>query len=77
MFETLGAIKDHRIHIVHERNDAVCLPKAAARLRDALVAAGATDNLTLEFVEAAGHSDSEPPISRALRRAADKLADSD
>ena len=77
LLDEVGAIKDHRIHIVHGRNDAVCLPKAAARLRDALVAAGATDNLTLEFVEAAGHSDSEPPISRALRRAADRLADSD
>jgi proline iminopeptidase len=77
LLDEVGAIKDHRIHIVHGRNDAVCLPKAAARLRDALVAAGAKENLTLEFVEAAGHSDSEPPISRALRRAADRLADSD
>ena len=24
-------IKDHRIHIVHGRNDAVCLPRAAHR----------------------------------------------
>ena len=75
LLDEVTAIKDHRIHIVHGRNDAVCLPKAAARLRDALRNAGAADNLTLEFVEAAGHSDSEPPISRALRRAADQLAE--
>ncbi len=74
LLDEVGSIKDHRIHIVHGRNDAVCLPRAAARLRDALIAAGATDNLTWEFVEAAGHSDSEPPISRALRQAADALA---
>ena len=76
LLEDVRILRDHRIHIVHGRNDAVCLPKAAARLRDALVAAGATENLTLEFIEAAGHSDSEPPISRALRRATDMLAHS-
>lgn len=75
LLDDVGVLKDHRIHIVHGRNDAVCLPRAAARLRAALVAAGAGDNVTLEYVEAAGHSDSEPPISRALRRAADALAD--
>ena len=52
----------------------VCLPKAAARLRSALQGAGAGKNVTLEFVEAAGHSDGEPRIARALRRAADALA---
>ena len=61
--------------MVHGRNDAVCLPRAAARLRSALQAAGATDNVSLEFIEAAGHSDSEPPIARALREATDALAD--
>jgi proline iminopeptidase len=75
LLDDVGAIRDHRIHIVHGRNDAVCLPRAAARLRSALIGAGARDNLTLEFIEAAGHSDSEPPISRALRAAADALAD--
>ena len=75
LLDEVAAIKDHRIHIVHGRNDAVCLPRAAARLRAALQGAGASDNVTLEFIEAAGHSDSEPPISRALRQAADDLAD--
>jgi len=74
LLDDVAAIKDHRIHIVHGRNDAVCLPKAAARLRDALMAAGARDNLSLEFVEAAGHADSETPIAKALRRATDMLA---
>ena len=75
LLDEVGAIKDHRIHIVHGRNDAVCLPRAAARLRAALVGAGAEDNVTLEYIEAAGHSDSEPPIAKALRQAADALAD--
>ena len=74
LLDEVSAIKDHRIHIVHGRNDTVCLPRAAARLRTALEGAGATDNVTLEYVEAAGHSDSEPPIARALRIAADTLA---
>ncbi|MEC8424934.1 MAG: prolyl aminopeptidase [Myxococcota bacterium] len=74
LLDDVGIIKDHRIHIVHGRNDAVCLPRAAARLHAALIAAGAGDNVSIEFIEAAGHSDSEPPISRALRAAADQLA---
>ena len=75
LLDGVGAIKDHRIHIVHGRNDAVCLPRAAARLKAALHGVGAGDNVTLEFVEAAGHSDGEPNIAKALRAAADKLAD--
>ena len=74
LLDEVGAIKGHRIHIVHGRNDSVCLPKAAARLRTALQGAGAGENVTLEYIEAAGHSDSEPPIARALRKAADALA---
>ena len=74
LLDDVDKIKDHRIHIVHGRNDVVCLPKAAARLRSALQGAGAGKNVTLEFVEAAGHSDGEPRIARALRRAADALA---
>ena len=68
-------LKHHRIHIVHGRNDAVCLPRAASRLRDALNAGSENPLVTLEFIEGAGHSDSEPPIARALRAAADSLAD--
>ena len=74
LLDGVAAIKDHRIHIVHGRNDTVCLPRAAARLYNALKGVGAVDNVTLEFVEAAGHSDSEPPIALALRKAADKLS---
>ncbi len=74
LLDDVHRIKGHRIHIVHGRNDAVCLPRAAARLRDALYAAGAGENLTWEFVEAAGHSDGEAPIAKALRMAADELA---
>ena len=75
LLDDIVAIKAHRIHMVHGRNDAVCLPRAASRLYEALKAAGAGDNVTLEFIEAAGHSDSEPRISTALRQAADALAD--
>jgi proline iminopeptidase len=75
LLDDVGILKDHRIHIVHGRNDTVCLPRAAHRLFHALRAAGAGDNLTLEYIEAAGHSDSEPGISKALRTAADTLAD--
>ena len=71
LLDGVGALAGHRIHIVHGRNDAVCLPRAAHRLFEALQVVGA--EVTLEFVEAAGHSDSEPPISRALRQASDAL----
>jgi proline iminopeptidase len=74
LLDEVGAIKDHRIHIVHGRNDTVCLPRAAARLHTALQGAGAGGNVTLEYIEAAGHSDSEPPIAKALRQATDALA---
>ena len=74
LLDEAHVLKDHRIHIVHGRNDTVCLPRAASRLRAALIGAGAGDNVTLEFIEAAGHSDSEPPIARALTTAADQLA---
>jgi len=74
LLDEVGTLKDHRIHIVHGRNDTVCLPRAAHRLVCALQAAGAGDNVTIEYIEAAGHSDSEPNISKALRTAADALA---
>ena len=74
ILDSVDVIKSHRIHMVHGRNDAVCLPRAADRLRCALLAAGAKNNVTLEFIEAAGHSDGEPRIAKALRLAADRLA---
>lgn len=73
LLDNISSLKDHRIHIVHGRNDAVCLPKAASRLYSALIGAGADENVTLEFVEAAGHSDGESPIAKALRQASDVL----
>ena len=73
LLDGLEAIKGHRIHLVQGRNDSVCLPRAAFRLFKALKDAGAKDNVTLEFVEAAGHADSEPAIAAALRAAADAM----
>ena len=73
LLDNISILKDHRIHIVHGRNDAVCLPRAASRLYSALIGAGAGENVTLEFVEAAGHSDGEIPIAKALRKASDAL----
>ena len=73
LIENVDAIKDHRIHIVHGRNDSVCLPRAAWRLLNALKTQGAGDNVTLNFVQAAGHSDSDENIARSLRQATDQL----
>ena len=36
--------------------------------------AGAKDTVTLQFVDAAGHSDGEPRIATALRQATDRMA---
>jgi proline iminopeptidase len=71
LLDEVRALEHHRVHIVHGRCDAVCLPRAAARLHAALEAVGC--DVTIEFVEAAGHSDGEAPIAAALRRAADML----
>ena len=73
LLDGLEALKNHRIHLVQGRNDSVCLPRAAFRLFKALKNSGASDNVTLEYIEGAGHSDSEPPIARALRAATDAL----
>lgn len=73
LLDEVDQLKNHRIHIVHGRNDAVCLPRAAARLRTALTAGKENPLVTLEYIEGAGHSDSEPPISRALRKATDSF----
>ena len=73
LLDELHLIKDLRIHIVHGRNDSVCLPKAAWRFFHALKESGAEDNVTLEFVPASGHSDSEQNIAKSIRCSADKL----
>ena len=75
LLDEIDAIKNLRIHIVHGRNDSVCMPKAAWRFFKALKEAGAKDNITLEFLPASGHSDAEPNISRSIRRSADNLYD--
>ena len=38
LLDEVNQIKNHRIHIVHGRNDAICPPEAAARLYQALKA---------------------------------------
>ena len=73
LLDEINTIKNLRIHIVHGRNDSVCLPKAAWRFFGALKEAGAGDNVTLEFVPASGHSDSEYNIARSIRYSADNL----
>ena len=73
LIENVNSIKKHRIHIVHGRNDSVCLPRAAWRFYQSLRNDGATDNVTLTFVDAAGHSDSDENIAKALKDATDRL----
>ena len=73
LIENVNLIKNHRIHIVHGRNDSVCLPRAAWRFYQALQNAGAAENVTLDFVKAAGHSDSDENIAYALKNATDQL----
>lgn len=70
--ENLKKLKAIDIHIVHGRSDHVCLPKVAWRLAKGLEAVGVVHEL--EFIAGAGHSDSEPAIAAALRKATDRLA---
>jgi len=67
--ENLKKLDGMRIHIVHGRNDSVCLPRAAWRLAKGLDGVGV--GYELEFVQGSGHSDSEPAIATALRAATD------
>ncbi len=69
--ENLKKLVGMDIRIVHGRSDFVCLPKAAWRLANGLRDVGAS--YTLNFVAGAGHSDSEPAITAALREATDAL----
>ena len=73
LIENVNTIKNHRIHIVHGRNDSVCLPRAAWRFYESLKNEGAINNVTLNFVEAAGHSDSDQNIAVALKQATDQM----
>ena len=59
------------ITIVHGRCDFVCRPEAAYRLWRALDPEKARDDIKLEIVDGAGHSDTEPGIVDALIRATD------
>ena len=64
----------HRISIVHGRADFVCQPLAAHRLAKALTSAGLpAEDLNVEFVAGAGHSDSEPGNIDALIRKSDEF----
>jgi len=64
----------HRVSIAHGRGDYVCQPQAAWRLTKALKKAGCED-VHLEFVSGAGHSDSEPGLVDAMVRATDRFRD--
>ena len=64
----------HRVQIIHGRADYVCQPKSAYQLYKALRNAGAED-VSLEFVAGAGHSDSEPGLTDAIVRATDDVRD--
>jgi proline iminopeptidase len=65
----------HSVSICHGRADYVCQPQAAWRLERALVAAGGSKSVCLEFVAGAGHSDSEPGLVDAMVRASDRFRD--
>lgn len=69
--DNLARLSGTTIRIVHGRNDHVCLPRAAWRLSKGLDEAGIPHQLN--FVAGAGHSDSEPGITAALREATDGL----
>ncbi len=73
LLENIHAIKNHRIYIVHGRNDSVCLPRAAWRFYQSLKNEGAQNNVTLNFIQAAGHSDNDQNIALALKEATDQL----
>ena len=66
------AAHSHRVAIAHGRADYVCRPQAAWRLSQALRSAGCED-VELEFVAGAGHSDSEPGLVDAMVRATDRF----
>lgn len=68
---------DMPVRIVHGRCDFVCRAEAAWRLYKALNPDGSRspDAVHCEFVNGAGHSDSEPGIIDALIRATDEFRD--
>ena len=68
----LMAAAGHKVAIAHGRGDYVCQPQAAWRLSEALRVAGC-DDVSLEFVAGAGHSDSEPGLVDAMVRASDRF----
>jgi len=66
----------HRVSIVHGRADYVCQPQAAWRLAKALKQAGCPEeDVELEFVAGAGHSDSELGLRDGMVRATDRFRD--
>lgn len=69
ILKDIDKIKHIPSDIVQGRYDMICPPKSAFALN------GAWDAASLEVVGMAGHSLSEPPISSALVKIMDKLAD--
>ncbi|MFK7927703.1 MAG: alpha/beta fold hydrolase [Myxococcota bacterium] len=68
----LDRLADIEVAMVHGRCDHVCRPIAAWRLHQALIERGVSSRLW--YIEANGHSDSEPGIAGALRAETDRLA---
>uniref|UniRef100_A0A7S2SM31 Proline iminopeptidase n=1 Tax=Rhizochromulina marina TaxID=1034831 RepID=A0A7S2SM31_9STRA len=74
LLDNVVKMKDMHVRIAHGRCDYVCRPEAAYRLYKALLPHMATqDQLRLEMVSGAGHSDSEPGLIDALVRATDEF----
>ena len=73
LLDSVHKISHLKVAITHGRADYVCQPQAAWRLYQALKNVGCED-VELEFVAGAGHSDSEPGLVDAMVRATDKLA---
>eukprot|EP00121_Abeoforma_whisleri_P005563 Awhi_evm1s5043 len=66
----------HKVRMVHGRCDYVCQPQSSFVLANALKEAGMPEeDVIVEFVSGAGHSNSEPGITDALVRATDYFRD--
>jgi len=78
LLDNVQCMADHHhcVSIAHGRGDYVCQPQAAWRLAKALKQAGCPEeDVELEFVSGAGHSDSEPGLADAMVRATDRFRD--
>lgn len=76
LLDNVHKMSKHHVRIAHGRGDYVCQPQAAYRLTQALKKVmDDPDNVNLEFVSGAGHSDSEPGLEDAMIRATDVFRD--